>query len=346
MSNEMISTKPLRRKRRLKKKVKKVIYATFGISAAIAYFCFARSLFSGNTYEEIVIQQTPEVSSDNQDVIVISDDITEEEKVQQERKDYTLLDKNDGECLLIPTDAIKSIENNARTFNSVKVRTSPTTDSEYVTILEKNTPITVLENRTDGWSEIIMDNNIYYIYSYYIGGDEEYQTYLAEEAKKDHTPYNTELAETWGFSYNLQKYLWDSVCNYTTDDNTRQKYYCFILGVIQQESTFGKRVSNYNSNGTRDLGIMQVNSSNWSKLKKCGIISSYSLYDLTCDELLDPYTGIKAGMYFLNQYVNNYGISEAAYYQYNTGKKNSSGSNGNSRKVYNYYKTWLEKIYG
>ena len=98
-------------------------------------------------------------------------------------------------------------------------------------------------------------------------------------------------------------------------------------------------------NGTRDLGIMQVNSCNWADLKKKGLISSYDLNSLTCDELqYNDYINIRAGMDEMNICVNKWGISQNAYYSYNTGKHKTQGTNKGSRLVWNYYTEWCKRL--
>lgn len=278
---------------------------------------------------------------------IIAEAPTEEETVAAiySHRDYSILDKRDGEYIIVPTDRISEIENGSYTFDDVYVRKTPSEDGEILTLLSKGTPVSILNVREDGWSEIVIDDSIYYVNSYYVGDSTKEQEFIVAEAAKDRTPYNDELVNKWGFSKDLQKYLWDSVSAYTSDRGTQEKYYCFLLGVMQHESSLGHNLSHYNSNGTRDLGIMQVNSSNWGKLKSAGIVSSYSKKNLSCDELKNPYVGIQAGMYFLNQYIDKYGISERAYYTYNTGS-HKNGSNKNSRKVWSNYQTWLSKIYG
>ena len=265
---------------------------------------------------------------------------------EEPKKEFVEIIRDSSESIFMEKNYFEALTNNTYTFDCVNVRTTPSTNGEIFITLPANTYVTRLNVRDDGWSEVVFENHIYYINSYYVGADDEHQAYLEAEAAKDTTPYNDELVEKWGFSYDLQKYLWQAVCEYTEDRGKRENYYCYLLGVMQHESSLGSDKSNYNSNGTRDLGIMQVNSSNWKELKEAGIISDYSISNLTCDELqYDNYTGIDAGMYFLNDIVSDYGITEQSYYVYNTGRK-GDGSNKNSRKVYSYYKNWLSTIYG
>ena len=47
----------------------------------------------------------------------------------------------------------------------------------------------------------------------------------------------------------------------------------------------------------------------------------------------------------MNICVGNHGISENAYYSYNTGKHNKKGTNKNSHKVWAYYNEWCKRLY-
>jgi hypothetical protein len=47
----------------------------------------------------------------------------------------------------------------------------------------------------------------------------------------------------------------------------------------------------------------------------------------------------------MNQYIDKHGVSEDAYYAYNTGKEHG-GSNRNSRKVMGYMREWQTLLFG
>ena len=233
-------------------------------------------------------------------------------------------------------------------YDYVNVRSAPNTDASVYKTVDPKTEIHITDERSDGWTEICMDDEIFYIKSDYIGKEDGYENYLVEqEKKKDHTPYSSYLVNNYGFDYDKQKYLWKKCCQIYSDLDDQQKLYAFVLGLMQRESAIGTyhNKSHWNSNGTRDLGIMQVNSSNWGKLKKAGIISSYDPYNLTCDELqYNDYIGMDAGFYMLTPLIVKYGVSEDAYYAYNTGKSHG-GSNENSRIVWKYYKEWYDRLW-
>ena len=127
----------------------------------------------------------------------------------------------------------------------------------------------------------------------------------------------------------LQEYIWTR-CKKATSDY--EDYYAFILGCIQHESTFRARATHHNSNGSVDRGIMQINSSNLSKMKRAGLIAG-------AEDLFDPFRCIDCGLWLMNQYIDKFGVSESAYYAYNTGRE-KTGSNKNSRKVMQYMAEW------
>lgn len=130
-------------------------------------------------------------------------------------------------------------------------------------------------------------------------------------------------------STELQEYIWTR-CKKATSDY--ENYYAFILGCIQHESTFRARATHHNSNGSVDRGIMQINSSNIGKMKRAGLIAS-------AEDLFDPFVCVDCGLWLMNQYIDRFGVSESAYYAYNTGRE-TEGSNKNSRKVMQYMAEW------
>lgn len=130
-------------------------------------------------------------------------------------------------------------------------------------------------------------------------------------------------------STELQEYIWTR-CKKATSDY--ENYYAFILGCIQHESTFRAKATHHNSNGSVDRGIMQINSSNLSKMKRAGLIAG-------AEDLFDPFKCIDCGLWLMNQYIDKFGVSESAYYAYNTGRE-TEGSNKNSRKVMQYMAEW------
>ena len=143
------------------------------------------------------------------------------------------------------------------------------------------------------------------------------------------------VSEQVPISVELQEYLWTR-CKKACPDAYKD-YYAFCLGVMQHESTFRPKATHKNGNGSIDRGIMQINSSNVKKMKNAGLISS-------SDDLFDPEKCIDCGLHMLNNYVSKFGISESAYYAYNTGRERE-GSNKNSRIVWGYYQNWKEILF-
>lgn len=136
-------------------------------------------------------------------------------------------------------------------------------------------------------------------------------------------------------STELQEYIWTRCKKATTD---YENYYAFILGCIQYESTFRARATHHNNNGSVDRGIMQINSSNIGKMRRAGLIAS-------AEDLFDPFVCIDCGLWLMNQYIDMFGVSESAYYAYNTGRE-TEGSNKNSRKVMQYMAEWNSLLFG
>ena len=76
-------------------------------------------------------------------------------------------------------------------------------------------------------------------------------------------------------SKELQKYTYD-LCEENDVD------YETVLSIMYEESRFETNKINYNNNGTRDYGLMQINSCHKSEFKEQGVTN-----------ILDPYQNIK-----------------------------------------------------
>ena len=136
-------------------------------------------------------------------------------------------------------------------------------------------------------------------------------------------------------SPDVQQYIWTK-CKKVTGDY--KNYYAFILGTIQMESEFKRTAIHYNNNGTTDRGLMQINSCNISSCKRAGLI--------TCtDDLWDIYKNIDCGFHEMNDYIKKFGVCEAAYFAYNTGRQNG-GSNKASRAVMRNMSAWNTILFG
>lgn len=73
----------------------------------------------------------------------------------------------------------------------------------------------------------------------------------------------------------------------------------YLLGAIaKQESNFNANLIRFNSNGTRDIGVMQINSV-W--------LPTLTKYGITEQQLLDPCTNLSVGAWILRQHQEKYG---------------------------------------
>ena len=142
------------------------------------------------------------------------------------------------------------------------------------------------------------------------------------------------VSEKVPLSAELQQYIWTQ-CKKATADY--KNYYAFMLGAIQHESSFKSKATHMNNNGTIDRGICQINSSNIGKMKRAGLITE-------AQDLFNPYKCIDCGFWLMNQYIAMFGVSESAYYAYNTGRE-KNGSNKNSRMVMSYMEGWKDMLY-
>lgn len=143
------------------------------------------------------------------------------------------------------------------------------------------------------------------------------------------------ISEAVPLSEGLQRYVWEK-CKAKTD--SYRQYYTFILGAMQHESSFKAKATHHNDNGTIDRGIMQINSSNIGKMKRAGLIGQ-------TEDLYDPYKCIDCGFHMMDSYIDMFGITEDAYYAYNTGREHG-GSNRNSRTVMGYMSEWNRVLFG
>jgi soluble lytic murein transglycosylase-like protein len=84
-------------------------------------------------------------------------------------------------------------------------------------------------------------------------------------------------------SEHLQNYLWDTCKKYKLN-------YELALSVIKTESDFNQNLIHTNTNGTKDYGLFQINSSNFKWLRKV----------LHIDNFLNPYENIEAGVFMLS----------------------------------------------
>lgn len=101
-----------------------------------------------------------------------------------------------------------------------------------------------------------------------------------------------------------------------------------LLAVMDRESGFGADIDHTNTNGSTDIGIMQINSCNWDSLKE-----RYGL-----DVCNSDYDNIEAGALFLGTYWSKYTPEEAfAAYNMGEGGMNKYGVNDYGREVNQMY---------
>ena len=233
-----------------------------------------------------------------------------------------------------PIDQVKF-----KAFTNINIRKTPSLDGEVIGNISGGEYIDNVISTSKEWTLVQYNNITGYVNNSYIGTDETYEEYLKkqDDIKTKVLKCSSYLEEKYGFSSDLQMYLFNQTKSVYSNLTDQLDYYYFCLAVIQQESDFKSSAKHKNDNGTTDLGLMQINSSLWKDLKKKGIISS-------SDDLYNSYTNIIAGLDELNQCVKKYGLTENAYYMYNTGKRNKAGTNKNSKKVWEYFLEWKDRF--
>lgn len=116
-----------------------------------------------------------------------------------------------------------------------------------------------------------------------------------------------------------------------------------ILAVMELESGFRQDIICTNTNGTKDYGLMQINTVNHKWLKNT----------LNLDNMLDPYQNVMAGIYILsNNLEKTGGEIEKALMMYNKGENGAKSywdrgiySIAYSQIIMNNYKKYLEQNY-
>jgi len=83
-----------------------------------------------------------------------------------------------------------------------------------------------------------------------------------------------------------------------------------LYAMAEQESQLNPRAVNVNSNNSRDVGLMQINSFWFPKLQE---------YGLSEQSLFDPCTNIQVGAWILAQSIRVYGNTWRAVGAYNAG---------------------------
>lgn len=119
-------------------------------------------------------------------------------------------------------------------------------------------------------------------------------------------------------SADLQEYTWNLCQEYDVPFEV-------VLAVMEQESNFNVHVrDNVNYNGTRDRGLMQINSVNWSWLQAEGL------------DVNDTKQNIEAGVLILSRFIEKYPLEQSLVaYQCGEGRMKQKGltSTGYSAKM-------------
>jgi len=113
------------------------------------------------------------------------------------------------------------------------------------------------------------------------------------------------MAQVQALANSMQ--CWQAAANY-------QKVDVWLLySIAYVESQYSPSAVNTNSNGSRDLGMMQINSIHLPMLARYGI---------TEKDLMDPCTSIFVGAWILRQGLNRYGYTWLGIGSYNSGNPN------------------------
>ncbi|HCB3585492.1 type III secretion system invasion protein IagB [Citrobacter koseri] len=115
---------------------------------------------------------------------------------------------------------------------------------------------------------------------------------------------------------------WDRAANYYHVDPY------LLFAIAQVESGMNPYAVRRNHDGTRDVGLMQINSSHFSALERRGI-DEYRL-------MLEPCTSIMVGASILSDMIKVYGYNWEAVGAYNAGVKKE---NYPQRMIY-AHKVW------
>lgn len=111
----------------------------------------------------------------------------------------------------------------------------------------------------------------------------------------------------------------------------------YIYGIAYNESRFRYKATNYNINGTKDYGIMQVNSSCFDYLHKTiGLQSMYDLYD--------PYVCIDAAFALLNYHQCEVEDNNLMLLRYQVGEGRYDEILSNNHRLPNSFRSTYKAI--
>jgi soluble lytic murein transglycosylase-like protein len=108
-----------------------------------------------------------------------------------------------------------------------------------------------------------------------------------------------------------------------------------LWSIGKTESNHNPYAINRNTNGTYDVGVMQINSIHFARLKK--------QYGLEKEDLLNPKISIYVGASILKECFNKYGNSINAINCYNGLNYDNRVNNTYAKKVYKNYLSGQER---
>ncbi|NPE55914.1 lytic transglycosylase domain-containing protein [Dickeya dadantii] len=141
----------------------------------------------------------------------------------------------------------------------------------------------------------------------------------------------------------------ESIASTEIYDVKREMNFCFseagvryqidpllLIAIAKVESGIKIGRINYNKNGTRDVGVMQINSSHFRELKE--------KWGITEDELTyNACQNIYVGAYILAKNISSFGVNWKAIGAYNAGAADyrEPARIAYAKKIYNVYLTLL-----
>lgn len=126
---------------------------------------------------------------------------------------------------------------------------------------------------------------------------------------------------------------WDKAANYYHVDAY------LLYAIANVESGMNPYAIGQNHNGTRDVGLMQINSSHFNELERKGI-TEYQL-------MTEPCVSIMVGASILSSMIKVYGYNWEAVGAYKAGlkKENFSQRMQYARKVWSKYQTFKKGVW-
>ncbi len=123
------------------------------------------------------------------------------------------------------------------------------------------------------------------------------------------------LIASWIYMATCLSGLAMSSCGYACWEEVGRRYNInpyLLAAIAKKESNFNANAVRQNTNGTRDIGVMQINSIHLPDLAKYGILESH---------LYDPCTNITVGAWLLSRRQAEYGNTWEAVGTYHSKTK-------------------------